>query len=296
MNDIPLLSADTDVDVIVTHLMTDGCVIVERLASDELLDQIDTELAPLLDSIDSNNTEFSGLKTKRFNGILKEVRATQTLALHPLILETVNRMLSPYCAQFQLNFDGIMHLMPGETAQPLHRDGSIYPLRHPSPPITIACMWAQTDFTAQNGGTCVIPGSHLWEHEREPRPTQALITAMPRGSVVIYTDGVFHGAGANRSNGPRSGISLQYNLAWLRQELNMYLTYPPDVAKDFPDALQRLIGYDLGGPYLGFINEGSPHLVLEDTPNPDTRERSTAELDAAVAQVKPIPFGDQTSG
>ena len=291
MDSIPRLGADATVDEIEAHLTSAGCVIVERLNNDALLAQIDAELEPALNDVDTNNTVFSGLKTKRFNGILSAVKSTQTLAVHPLILATVERMLSPLCAKFQLNYDGIMHLLPGESHQELHRDGGIYPMRHPSPPATIACMWAQTDFTVENGGTCLVPGSHQWAHEHEPDRAAALNATMPRGSVLLYTGGVFHGAGENRSNGPRTGISLQYSLGWLRQELNMYLTYPPEVAKSFPDQLQRLIGYELAGRYLGFINEGNPHLVLEDGDTPDIRERTTDELEAAAARIEPIPFG-----
>lgn len=253
--------------------------------------QIDTELVSLLTAFGTNNTEFAGLRTKRFNGILAAIEPTQSLASNPLILGAVQQVLSPYCARYQLNFDGIMHLLPGESHQALHRDGGIYPLRHPCPPVIIACMWAQTAFTAENGATCLIPGSHRWEHDHEPQQSDTVSAEMPEGSVLLYTDGVFHGAGENRSNTPRTGISLQYNLAWLRQELNMYLTYPPEVAKTFSPNLQRLIGYESAGPYLGFINDGSPHLVLEDTRVAQTRDRSTLELDAAMASLAPIVFG-----
>lgn len=278
----------------VAHLEGEGCVIVEQLASPDLLERIDVDLARALERVGTNNTEFSGNNTKRLNGILSQAPATQELVLHPTIITTVERMLLPYCARYQLNYDGIMHLMPGERAQDLHRDGSIYPFRHPAPPYTIACMWAHTAFTPDNGGTCLIPGSHLWERDRKPREEEVVSAVMPAGSVLIYTGGVYHGAGANRSNGSRTGISLQYNYAWLRQELNMYLTYPPEVARTFPDEVQRLIGYDFAGPYLGFVDGGSPQSLLRDRP-PEMRERSTPEIDAAYAKLDRIPFGDRVS-
>ena len=278
----------------VAHLEDEGCVIIERLASLDLLERIDVDLARALERVGTNNTEFSGNNTKRLNGVLSQAPATQELALHPTIIAVVARMLLPYCARYQLNYDGIMHLMPGERAQDLHRDGFIYPFRHPAPPFTIACMWAQSAFTRENGGTCLIPGSHLWERDRGPRAEEVASAVMPAGSVLIHTGGVYHGAGANRSNGSRTGISLQYNYAWLRQELNMYLTYPPEVARTFPDAVQRLIGYDFAGPYLGFVDGGSPQSLLQDRP-PEVRERTTPEIDAAYAKLDRIPFGDGVS-
>ena len=48
------------------------------------------------------------------------------------------------------------------------------------------------------------------------------------------------------------------NLGWLRQEENQVLSALHEVARHFPEQLQRLIGYDLGGPYLGFVEQGNP--------------------------------------
>ena len=60
---------------------------------------------------------------------------------------------------------------------------------------------------------------------------------MPRGSLLTYTGGLYHGGGPNTSNGARKGLAFRYNLGWLRQEENMYLMYPPEVAKSFPEPL-----------------------------------------------------------
>lgn len=152
-------------------------------------------------------------------------------------------------------------------------------------------MWAQSGFTDSNGATRLAPGSQDWAHECTPEPQEVHGATMPRGSLLMYTSGVFHGAGANTANTPRSGLSLQYTVGWLRQEVNMYLTYPPEVAKAFPDALQRLIGYEFGAPYLGFVEAGNPHTLLEDNASDTSRERTNADLEAAIAKVTPIPLG-----
>lgn len=290
MPTITTVPRDADVDTVAKHLLADGCVIVERLASEDTLREVATDLERELVATGTNNTAFGGYNTKRFSGLLSRLPATQQLALHPLVLGVVDKLLSPYCVRHQLNYDGIMHLMPGESSQPIHRDGGFYPFRHPTPPFLLACMWAHSEFTEENGGTSIVPGSHLWETGRAPEPHEVCSSVMPAGSVVLYTGGVFHGAGANRSNQPRTGISFQYSYAWLRQELNMFLTYPPEVAKHFPEPLQALIGYQLGAPYLGFIDAGSPHLALQDNPTSEIRERSTPEMDAAKAALKLVSF------
>jgi hypothetical protein len=52
-------------------------------------------------------------------------------------------------------------------------------------------------------------------------------------------------------------LRLAYNLACLRQEENQYISVPSDVARELPDALQALLGYDTLGA-LGYV-EGAKH-------------------------------------
>ena len=188
------------------------------------------------------------------------------------------------------NVAALIELLPGEVQQSLHRDGGIYPVRHPAPPLTLAAFWAYTDFTEENGATLVAPGSHLWAHEREPLAHELVQAVMPRGSVLLYTSSVWHGSASNRSDSPRTGMALHYNLGWLRQEEALLLSTPPDLAKDYPEQLQRLIGYDFGGPYLGFIEQGNPHRLLEDPPKLDYA-RTDPDLEARRKAIEPIPIG-----
>ncbi|MEM7081051.1 MAG: hypothetical protein AAF513_20740, partial [Pseudomonadota bacterium] len=68
----------------------------------------------------------------------------------------------------------------------------------------------------------------------------------------------------------------------LRQEENQYLAHPPEVAQQFSETLRRLIGYDYGGSYLGFVNGDDPHRLFEpDYDGPAMRSRP--EIDAAKA-------------
>jgi ectoine hydroxylase-related dioxygenase (phytanoyl-CoA dioxygenase family) len=87
--------------------------------------------------------------------------------------------------------------------------------------------------------------------------------------VLIYSGSVLHGGGANISNGNRRAVLLHYTLGWLRQEENQYLSCPPEIACTLDPDLRRLIGYQRGGPLLGFYspptNPGQgPELVGPD--------------------------------
>ena len=285
-----IVAPDTPHDVVGQSIREQGYVVFEALAVD-LARRALEELKPHIEAAAFGHTAFLGAKTKRLGALFRRSRAAQELVIHPTVLAMADRVLLPHCARYQLNFSGIMHLEPGAEPQVLHRDGVLYPLLHPHPPTLMPAMWALSEFTAENGGTQVVPGSHLWEQEREPYEDEVLETGMPAGSVLIYTGGILHGGGRNRSNATRTGMALQYSLGWLRQEENQYLANPPELAKTYPERLQRLIGYDYGGPYLGFVNGDDPHRVLEEG-HAGPAERTNPEVDAAAARIEWLRWGD----
>ncbi len=78
---------------------------------------------------------------------------------------------------------------------------------------------------------------------------------MSKGSCLLYTGKVYHGGGANRSDETRMGLNITYDVGWLRQEENQYLSVPADVAMTLPDDLLRLMGYRIGAYALGYIDD-----------------------------------------
>ena len=71
-----------------------------------------------------------------------------------------------------------IEMKPGETAQPAHADDGSIAMPKPHLPISCTAIWALTDFTVENGGTHVVPGSHLADHspgrDDSGRPRQTL--------------------------------------------------------------------------------------------------------------------------
>jgi ectoine hydroxylase-related dioxygenase (phytanoyl-CoA dioxygenase family) len=287
----PILERTASAEAVEAALEAAGYAIVERLAEPALMDRLDAELGPHIDAVQLGRTDFAGYKTKRVNNLLAKSRAAGELAVHPLVLAVCDRVLLPHCVRYHLHVTGIIELQPGERAQGLHRDGAIYPVRLPSIPMTLATFWACNDFTAENGGTSLVPGSHRWPHDREARPEEVVSAVMPRGSVLFYTSNLIHGGGTNRANVTRRGMALHYNLGWLRQEENQFLSLPPERARELPEALQRLIGYDFGGPYLGFVESGHPQTLLRES-LPADMARTSPEADARARALKPLVISE----
>ena len=201
---------------LVAELDSNGCVIVERHVDDVRMQQLHSELQPYLDTAPLGRTEFAGRTSRRRNGLLTKSETCCELAIDPLLLAVCDGVLGPNCVNYRLHVTMLVELMPGEVRQEIHRDGEIYPIRHPAPPMTLAAFWAYTDFTEENGATLIAPGSHRWPQERTPEAHELVQAVMPKGSLLMYTSSVWHGSEANRTDAVRTGMGLHYSLGWLR--------------------------------------------------------------------------------
>ncbi|MBM3585310.1 MAG: phytanoyl-CoA dioxygenase family protein [Alphaproteobacteria bacterium] len=256
----------TAVDDIMAILDRDGAVIVRLLLDPPTMARIHAELGPYLTRAYLGEGEFWGRKTKRVAALVAKSRTfAEKVAPNPLLMAVMDKLLGPHCVRFQLHVTQAVHIGPGEKGQILHRDDGLLPFVHPGPQALCNTMWALTDFTAANGATNVIPGSHLWDDDRMPTDKDTVVQAeMPRGSCLIYVGSVWHGGGANATKDQwRTGMICGYSLAWLRQEENQYVAVPPAIARDLPDQVQRLIGYTNHGPFLGWYEGQDVHVVLE---------------------------------
>ncbi len=292
----PRFQAGADPQAVTPALLEQGYAIIEGWIAAERLIRLERELAPHLAGASSVHEDFGGKATKRFGALFAKSREAGDLATDPLLLGVADRVLLPHCAAYRINFSGVASLQPGETAQVLHRDSSLYPFRNPAPPVLLSTIWALSDFTADNGGTQLVPGSHRWPDSRRPRPGETIQAVMPAGSCLLYLGNVIHGGGANRANSARTGVLLQYALGWLRQEENQYLSVPPEVAKSLPPRLQRLMGYAFGGMYLGLVDRQDPFKVLNGLEAEEGGRLFPEELEAADAKIRPLFLKDAADG
>ncbi|MDA1071298.1 MAG: phytanoyl-CoA dioxygenase family protein [Proteobacteria bacterium] len=249
---------------IVRALRSHGCCVARNLVTPRVMGRVKKELDPWLERTPTGEGEFIGRFTKRVGGLVaRSPSVGEKLAMHPTILAVMDAMLLGRCHHYHLSPTQCVSIGPDETPQPLHRDDAIYPFRHPGEPSVITVIWAVSDFTAENGATQTVPGSHLWDDERLPRPGDKVVQAeMPSGSAIIYDGALYHGGAPNFTDRWRTGIILGYALGWLRQEENQYLACPPEVARTLSPGLQKLIGYQLHAPFLGWYEMQDPIYAL----------------------------------
>ncbi len=253
---IERLSPDTTGDRVAEVLARDGCVIVERLVPRAVMDRARSELAPHLEATPFGTDEFAGRRTRRTGGLLLRSPTCRELVMHPLALDATRASLVD-ATSFHLHLTQVIAIGPGEPGQTIHRDQWAFDFFPFPRGYEVQCntIWALTDFTAENGGTRVIPGSNHCEDRRQFTHEECEAVEMPVGSVVFYNGSIYHGGGANRSSEVRYGLNITYARSWLRQEENQYLAVPHEVARTFPEPLLRLMGYARGAYALGYVDD-----------------------------------------
>lgn len=255
---------------VLAALERDGAVIIRDAMTGALADQLEAELRPYIERTGKGLDAFTGFQTTRTGALVARSPAARTLVLDARIRAIADSFLLPYCERIQLHLTQAIRLLPGQGAQMLHRDRLAWGVHLPrqmEPQLNT--IWALTPFTAENGATQVVPGSHKWDWSRNAEPHEVGQAVMPKGSVLIYSGSFIHSGGANRSLAERIGINITYCLGWLRQEENQYLSCPPDVARTLPPELQELLGYTMGSYALGYFSAPEPPEGIPDTVPPE---------------------------
>jgi ectoine hydroxylase-related dioxygenase (phytanoyl-CoA dioxygenase family) len=235
----------------------EGYVVFERLLDEATTNALRSDLRARLPPQRGRNN-FEGFATQRIYGLLEATSACNLLVEHPLILGLLDRILEPNYLLSQLQ---AINILPGEARQPLHHDDAFYPWPRPRPALGAATIWAIDPFTEDNGATVVIPKSHLWDNRR-PSDDQVEKVVMPAGSVLFFVGTLWHGGGANETNAPRLCVSAQYCAPWCRQQENFSLSVSRERARACSEHIQRMLGYSIHPPFMGFVNGMHPKRLL----------------------------------
>ena len=269
-------SSDVSSEKLIETLDREGCAIVEgALSADPLadlngdLEELIAKTAPGTPNHPDYLQDFLGFDTIRIDGLPGKSKTFVDVLQHERLLAIADHYLLPHCVHYLLSTAQLIQIRPGETDQPLHRDDQAW-MSHPKhaaepgtqPQLEVEAIYALSDFTQENGGTRIVPGSHRWPPDRLPEAHEIVSAEMPAGSAIYYLGATLHGGGANTTRDtPRRGLFTGFIVGWLRTEENFFLSTPIEAVRDMPERVQGLLGYDsyLG---IGVVDVGSPRARL----------------------------------
>jgi len=238
------------------RLQQEGHVVLRGLLDGDRIRELERAVRPLLEATPHGRNDFEGERTRRVYNLVAKMPLVHALVEHAAVIDLVREHLGP--PGFQLSIAQAIEILPGESAQQLHTDDLPFPIPKPHQPVVLNTMWAITEFTKANGATRLVPGS---ESATAPPPEEDCVHAeLEPGSVLVWDGSLWHGGGANSTDTPRLGITINFNASWLRQQENQYLAVPREMLDEMPGSLKQILGYDLCG-VLGAVNGRHPLKV-----------------------------------
>ena len=196
------------------QLDEEGYTVLDGVMGDELLGALRGRILRLIDEEgDKAGSEFRTEEhARRLANLVDKGEVFQRAITLPEVLDGVRHVLG----EPKLSSLNARSADPNSDAgQPLHVDMAAIPDEHGY--WVCNTIWMLDDFTAQNGATRVVPGSHKWGQRPQdvladpnlPHPDEILVTGRA-GGVVVMNAHLWHGGTANRTSAPRLAMHAFY--------------------------------------------------------------------------------------
>ncbi len=255
-----------ETEAIAAHLERierDGYTIVEGAIEPDLTARLRDTLRQLFDDLDVRpaGNRAEGFATKRLYNLVPRDAVFEELPVHENVLPLVEQLLEPECL---LSGTTAMDIGPGEDLQGLHADDGLFRIGRPHRPMMSTTIWALTDFTADNGATRIVPGSHTEPgHPRPGDDRRAIAAEMPAGSVLVMDSQLWHCGGPNTTEDDwRLGLNVQYVRGFFRTQQNHYLGISAEKLASYGPRLRQLLGFELYRGIMGHIEGASPAAAI----------------------------------
>ena len=266
-----------DIDPFLEKLHRDGYCVIEDAFPENFCDRAVDLLRGVAERRGLAITDQSppGQRTLRVDNALQYGDMFQELAEFEPVVSIMESYLDRECLLSGIDF---IEIHPGEIAQALHTDSWWHDDRRLNFPLCVNTALALVDFTADNGATHLVPGSHLWEEERiegtgffrspDDKPKgygtewTPVFAEAPKGSIILWDARLLHAGGANTTNAPRPSIISPYIVGWCRQLDNFAYGMPQETLRSFSPKLQKLVGLDTYRGGYAHVNFKSPREYL----------------------------------
>lgn len=124
----------------------------------------------------------------------------------------------------------------------IHRDLRFYSGEFP---MMLNCLIMVDDFTIENGGTYLLPGSHL--EERRPSDdeffSKAIQAVGKRGDILVFNANVWHCSAPNKTQSDRKALPFTISKSFMKQLLDYPRAFGYEKMHTFTEEMQQFLGY-----------------------------------------------------
>jgi ectoine hydroxylase-related dioxygenase (phytanoyl-CoA dioxygenase family) len=124
----------------------------------------------------------------------------------------------------------------------IHRDLRFYSGNFP---VMINCLVMVDDFTIENGGTYLLPKSHLSYSKPKDEVffAKAEQAVGKRGDILIFNANVWHASAPNKTQDHRRAIPITFSKSFMKQLLDYPRAIGYTKMNEFESKFQQLLGY-----------------------------------------------------
>jgi ectoine hydroxylase-related dioxygenase (phytanoyl-CoA dioxygenase family) len=172
--------------------------------------------------------------------LVNKGRMFRDLVVHPFAESMMRHLLG---REFLLSSLTANIARPGGELMYLHADQGYVDFWTPKP-LVANILWMLDDFTEENGGTRLIPGSHLRSRVDGDRHASTVAAVGKAGSALVFDGRMIHGTGANRTaDVQRHGILSYFCRPFVRQQENFFLGLANQLRMEEREAFLARLGY-----------------------------------------------------
>ncbi|KAK2804524.1 hypothetical protein FQN50_006599 [Emmonsiellopsis sp. PD_5] len=276
----------SDASSIIRAIIQDGCCIIKNFTDGETVKKANEEIRPYLEADRPWKGDLFPPETRRCGNLVGRSQvAREKWVVDPLIQNItshfVDKTTSNYYGEVKHTYTSkaicslamTFDIGPGGKAQRLHRDDKNYHVDHEDQTQTgyrvgsdvmMAFMVPGVKTTFENGATTAIPRSHLWGSDRAPKIEESIAAEMEIGDAWVMLGGLYHAGGANITENERRIVhGFFFCRGYYRHEENAYLANTTEDVLSWSPEVQRIMGYQLSSPNIGFVDFKGPIQYLQ---------------------------------
>ncbi|KAH9214097.1 phytanoyl-CoA dioxygenase family protein [Leptodontidium sp. 2 PMI_412] len=271
---------------VVSSLIKNGGCIIRNILDAGTLATIESDVRPWIPKDQPWTGEFFPPETRRVMGLVEKSKIfTDSIPGNKLYRDVCDELLTSWHESYhgqklmkseskpQLNNTIVFSIAPGAKRQELHRDDmnihnklealSSHEDYKMGRDCTIGFFIAGKKTTKANGATRFIPRSHLWATSQPPMEELARHAELNPGDGFMMLASAYHGGSENSTIDQERLIYCCFMAkGFLRQEENQYLANSLESVKRYTPEMQKMIGYSVSSPFLGWVDLEDPRKLI----------------------------------
>jgi ectoine hydroxylase-related dioxygenase (phytanoyl-CoA dioxygenase family) len=224
------------------HLETRGYSVCPHVLEDDVCEQLKIGLVRALENYTPRGTERSVLDRYLIHDLIFQDLMYGKLLEDPRIQQLLAPFLGDYWVMYAFTSSSIPP-MGSNYGSRLHNDCPRFVRGYT---FNMGVIWALDDFTRENGGTKLLPGSHHSEKAPDAKlfEENCVQLACRKGTVVVFNAGVYHRAGENNTKQWRHSLTMNACRSYMKQRMDWVRFIPPAISGALNGQAKRIIGFD----------------------------------------------------